>query len=723
MKIKSFGLLLAGLLLWAVTVAGFGQKTFTSEDMLAVVGFARGSAPIISPSGKFVAYTAVDVSRESNIRAFWPTGFLHIASVDSGASERLGSADDYGAAPAWSPVGEFLAYVRTRRGVSRIVVRNVSNKTEKVLEIELPGWRKPGRFSRPAPIWTPDGKSLLVPVLERVPEQVEPRVRVVKGSDPVLPGDARFTDSRKWNLVAVDVASGESRELTSRAEAIRGFAIAPNGRWVLYRAITPETLGHFRREKSVWRVIPFSGSSEPRTILAGRPVNWVVFGPGGSSVLFPEKGRLLALDLDGGRERVVASEFPQRTRSAQVSKKGWIAFLAARPGTGPQNSRIYSILKPVYDAVALNLQNGRRRVLTSEQREDEIEDLTWSADGESLYFHSVDPVAYRESLHRWKIQESEAHVFYSADEALGNLSLSQNGERASFTSMDSIRPRDDFVYDFKTETKRQLTKLNPQLENFRFVRPQTFSFYSADGDPLKALLFKPSGSADRPLPVITYVYEKLTPSRNRFNAEAQFYVSHGYAFLMPDVLVKVGYTGDSFVKCVVPAVNVVRAQGFTNGHFGITGGSFGGYAGLFLISHVDIFSAAVLRAPPSEFFSTWGDGRDRDVWTIETGQARTGGSPFEVPELYLENSPFFSASRVHTPLLILHGKKDFTVPFQQGEMMFDALRALKRPVELVIYREGDHSVVRGSRHDFLDFYRRSLQWWERYLKPDSGKSN
>ena len=43
------------------------------------------------------------------------------------------------------------------------------------------------------------------------------------------------------------------------------------------------------------------------------------------------------------------------------------------------------------------------------------------------------------------------------------------------------------------------------------------------------------------------------------------FISHGYAMLMPNVKVKVGQTADSFEKCVVPAVNAVRAMGFTNG--------------------------------------------------------------------------------------------------------------------------------------------------------------
>jgi dipeptidyl aminopeptidase/acylaminoacyl peptidase len=73
-------------------------------------------------------------------------------------------------------------------------------------------------------------------------------------------------------------------------------------------------------------------------------------------------------------------------------------------------------------------------------------------------------------------------------------------------------------------------------------------------------------------------------------------------------------------------------------------------------------------------------------------------------------------------VLIMHGEKDFTVPLQQGEMMFHALRALGRPAELVLYREGDHSIVRGSRADFLDFHARMFGWWEQHLRVRPAES-
>jgi len=71
-----------------------------------------------------------------------------------------------------------------------------------------------------------------------------------------------------------------------------------------------------------------------------------------------------------------------------------------------------------------------------------------------------------------------------------------------------------------------------------------------------------------------------------------------------------------------------------------------------------------------------------------------GGSPFEYPERYLSQSAFFHLNQVQTPVLILHGEKDLTILFGEGEMMFYALRQLGKTAEFVSYANGDHSLSR-----------------------------
>jgi dipeptidyl aminopeptidase/acylaminoacyl peptidase len=255
------------------------------------------------------------------------------------------------------------------------------------------------------------------------------------------------------------------------------------------------------------------------------------------------------------------------------------------------------------------------------------------------------------------------------------------------------------------------------LARFSFSKPELFYFSNADGERLGALLYKPANlAATEKVPVITWVYEKMTPAIHRFNARDQMFISHGYAMLMPNVKIKTGQTADSFEKCVVPAVNAVREMGFTNGRFGLWGHSFGAYATSNLITRTDIFAAAVSGATPPDLFRNWASGRDRDSRNIETGQARMGGSPFQYPQRYLSQSAFFHLDQVNTPVLILHGEKDLTILFGEGEMMFYALRQLGKTAEFVAYANGDHSLSRHSRVDALDVNRRILEWFDRYLR-------
>jgi dipeptidyl aminopeptidase/acylaminoacyl peptidase len=654
----------------------------------------------------------VDKADESNIQARHPTAVLWVARVAGGSPKAVLPAGERASAPAWSPDGSALAFVGTRNGRAQVMLWTAFSSSVRAMGDSFAQDRSTWSSEGLIPLWTPDSRTIMMAELEAPPAPAEkPRVTVIRTEDAVVPGDAFFVDRRLWKIAVIDVATGHQRVTGSNTFALRSLTLSPDGGHAMFTAVTPETLGHFRAEKTVTWMVSTSGG-DPRPVFSGREPAWRRFSPDGREVLYPESGKLHARSVDSGADRVVAENFPASTRQPVVAKSNRLAVLAARAGTGPKDRAMYSILQPVEDIVTVDLAGGKLQKLpVAEPRE-----MVWDAAGNALLFSSVDPATFRESIWRWAPGEASPVPWYSADRQFSHLSCSADGRVLAFSSTSATRPADAFVLDAKSGEPRDVSHLNPQLGAFEFAEPRMFDYRSDDGQPLRALLYRPAGSGPaHRVPAVTYVYEKLSPTKNRFNPEAQMHVTHGYAYLMPDVLITVGHTGDSFVKSVVPAVNYARGLDFLDGRFGITGGSFGGYAGLFLISHSDIFAAAVLRAPPSDFFSTWGDGRDRDIWTIETGQARAGVSPWQNPLVYMENSPFFSADRVHTPVLIMHGEKDYTVPTQQSEMMFYALRYLKRPAELVLYRAGDHSIVRGSREDYLDFYQRTLDWWEKYL--------
>jgi dipeptidyl aminopeptidase/acylaminoacyl peptidase len=711
-----FAVFLASSLVVVSSSAQTKAAPFTPQDMLQVVGFMPGSEPAVSPDGSSVAYAVTDTSLQSNILAAHPDGFLWLTK--KGAKPVRLADGDYADTPVWSPDSHRIAFFRTHDTHRRLCVWNAANGAIVEVGEDFPKDTSLWPSGKLAPQWSADGKILVYPSLEPIPISPEPPSTLVHSTDAAMPFDKPFNDARTWTLWAADAATGQARRLTPQPVALSSFSVSPNGASVLYRAVIPETISHFRHERSQDWILPIEGGKPPLPILEGRTPSWITFSPKGTDLLFPEKGVLRSIESSGTGEKVVVEKFPVPTRAPQAARSGWLAFQVARPGTGPKDPKMYSILEPTWDIAVLHIGAGNPQILTAGDKDAQYSDLVWSTDGSSLFFSSVDQNTYRETISRWSAADSKREAIYSADRAMRALSVSANGSEVVFTSMSAASPENGYELNQGESQPHAVTDINPQLASFAFQEPRMFGFYSEDGDPLKALLYLPVGTdATHPVPVVTYVYEKLSEDRNRFNPEAQWYVSHGYGFLMPDVLIKVPHLSESYVKSVVPAVNAVRAMNLTTGRFGITGGSLGGLAGLSLISRTDIFTAAVLRAPPSDYFSTWGDGRDRDVWTIETGQGRGGGTPWDHREAYIENSPFFIADRVHTPVLIVHGEADFTVPFQQGLMMFSALRALHRTADLLIYRDGEHSIVRGSRFRYIDFHEHTLEWWEKYLKP------
>jgi dipeptidyl aminopeptidase/acylaminoacyl peptidase len=91
------------------------------------------------------------------------------------------------------------------------------------------------------------------------------------------------------------------------------------------------------------------------------------------------------------------------------------------------------------------------------------------------------------------------------------------------------------------------------------------------------------------------------------------------------------------------------------------------------------------------------------------------GPPWKSLNTWLKLSyPFFHADRIHTPTLFMGGDKDFNVPLAGGEQMYQALKTLQVPTELVIYPGEFHGFTRPS---FIhDRYERYLAWYAKYLK-------
>jgi len=82
--------------------------------------------------------------------------------------------------------------------------------------------------------------------------------------------------------------------------------------------------------------------------------------------------------------------------------------------------------------------------------------------------------------------------------------------------------------------------------------------------------------------------------------------------------------------------------------------------------------------------------------------------------------PFLHADRIRTPTLFMGGEKDFNVPIMGSEQMYQALRSLGVPTELVIYPGQFHGLTVPSYE--RDRLQRYVAWFRRYLQPGASSS-
>ncbi len=142
---------------------------------------------------------------------------------------------------------------------------------------------------------------------------------------------------------------------------------------------------------------------------------------------------------------------------------------------------------------------------------------------------------------------------------------------------------------------------------------------------------------------------------------------------------------------------------------GLYGWSYGGYMAMWTVTQTDRFRAVVAGAGIVNWQSYYGQNRI-DQWMI----SYFGASVYADPLIYARSSPITFITRTRTPTLVLQGERDAEVPAPQAYEFWHALKTLGVPTELVVYPDEGHHFVKPE--DDRDRYRRTFEWFERYLK-------
>jgi dipeptidyl aminopeptidase/acylaminoacyl peptidase len=255
------------------------------------------------------------------------------------------------------------------------------------------------------------------------------------------------------------------------------------------------------------------------------------------------------------------------------------------------------------------------------------------------------------------------------------------------------------------------------------------TFAAADGLSIPAYLTLPHGKPPQNLPLIVLPHGgPAVRDTADFDWWAQALADQGYAVLQPNyrgseldlshLAAGYGEWGRKMQTDLSDGVRYLAKEGIVDpARVCIAGGSYGGYAALAGVTlDPGVYRCAVSVAGLSDL-------KRMLQWTNETHTQRsqrywdrfmgvTGPGDPKLDAI----SPIKHLDAVNVPVLLIHGRDDTVVPFEQSSKMFDALRRAKKEVEMVSLKKEDHWLSRGETR--LQMLQASVTFLRAHNPPD-----
>jgi len=276
---------------------------------------------------------------------------------------------------------------------------------------------------------------------------------------------------------------------------------------------------------------------------------------------------------------------------------------------------------------------------------------------------------------------------------------------------------------------KRISLTNPQQSKYNWGTAELVEWRSFDKQKLQGILYKPEDfDPSKKYPMIVYFYERssdglynyMPPAPSASIINRVFAVSNGYLVFVPDIPYITGYPGQSCYNSIMSGTYALldKYSYIDRDRLGLDGQSWGGYQIAYLVTQTDLFACAYAGAAVSDMISAyggirWGTGMSR-MFQYEKSQSRIGGTLWDKPLQFIENSPIFWAPKIKTPLLLMHNDADDAVPWYQSIEFITALRRLDKPAWLLSYNDEAHNLLK--RPNKKDISIRKMQFFDHYLK-------
>jgi dipeptidyl aminopeptidase/acylaminoacyl peptidase len=223
-----------------------------------------------------------------------------------------------------------------------------------------------------------------------------------------------------------------------------------------------------------------------------------------------------------------------------------------------------------------------------------------------------------------------------------------------------------------------------------------------DGQPIRSWLVLPeAASPSHPAPLLLWVHGGPMSSWNSWSWRWNPWLmaARGYAVLLPDPALSTGY-GQEFIArgyrdwgarpCadIMAATEPVLARPDIDAdRAGMMGGSYGGYMANWMASHTDRFKAIVSHAGLWVLDQMFGTTDQPMFWRPQFGD------PLTEPEMYEANSPHRHIEQIRTPMLVIHGNKDYRVPVSEALRLWWDLSRYGAKAKFLYFPDENHWIL------------------------------
>ena len=346
----------------------------------------------------------------------------------------------------------------------------------------------------------------------------------------------------------------------------------------------------------------------------------------------------------------------------------------------------------------------------------------WSENGEKLYFILEDNMksqlveySFTDKTFEKITPENIYLSWYSSNYYVA-------GDQLIYQSSTVTSP--DEIYLSKNGEINPITSVNKDfIENKIVGSTELISFQSFDGLNINGMMIKPDDfDPKKKYPLIIRIHGGPVSQYGRyFDFDWQLFASNGYIVMVTNPR---GSSGRGFEfqksifaewgiedsKDISAALDFALSLGYIDeDRLGVGGWSYGGMLTNYVIAKDDRFDAATSGAGIANLLSGFGHDHYIREYVLELG------TPWDNLDSWLNVShPFLNADEIVTPTLFLVGEKDWNVPLIGSEQMYQALKHLEIPTQLIVYPDEHHGLSKPSYiKDRLDRY---LEWYRKYLE-------